>query len=466
MRINQIRILAFAVFATIGLASCSYYAMLQKFNTNFESGKIKEADAAIDQYGKNAATGLNRLLYFLNKGTTTFMLSQNAVSNEFFEKAYIFGEDHKKNVGLELASFLVNPNITEYAGEDFEMILLHYYKALNFIQLQQNENALVEVRRMEIKLQQLSDKYSNKNKYRRDAFIYLLMGVVYDANFEFNNAFIAYRNAYNIYKEDFGPLLGMAVPEQLKLDLLRSAYRMGFSEELALYEKEFKTKYVPQKNTGQGELVFFWNNGLGPVKTQWSFNLLLIRETGSVFFVNSDLGLAFPFFIPDNDWENLKYLTSIRITFPKYVERPTVFDRGRLSVNGVSYPFSKVEDVNGIAFKQLNDRMLFEVGKTVLRVAMKKAGEIAIKRQNQYAGLGMEIYNFISEQADTRNWQTLPHDISYSRVSLPAGQQTVTLTLDGSQQSAQNFTYNIVKNRTQFGFYHSLEHVPVEIGGF
>ena len=83
------------------------------------------------------------------------------------------------------------------------------------------EDALVEVRKINIRLQQLNDKYpDHKNRYQRDAFAQLLMGLIYDAAGDYNNAFIAYRNAYNTYQTDYLKNFGLAAPEQLKKDLL------------------------------------------------------------------------------------------------------------------------------------------------------------------------------------------------------------------------------------------------------
>src|SRR5690606_26879271 len=97
---------------------------------------------------------------------------------------------------------------------------------------------LVECKRMNIRLNQLSDKYKSDNKYKRDAFIHLLMGIIYDANKDYNNAFIAYRNALEVYQTDYQKMFNLGPPEQLKQDLLRTAYLSGFNEELARFEKD------------------------------------------------------------------------------------------------------------------------------------------------------------------------------------------------------------------------------------
>ena len=71
---------------------------------------------------------------------------------------------------------------------------------------------MVECRRMDIQLQVLSSRYRSERKFQRDAFIHTLMGLVYDATHDYNNAFIAYRNAYNIYREDYASLYGVDAP--------------------------------------------------------------------------------------------------------------------------------------------------------------------------------------------------------------------------------------------------------------
>ena len=180
------------------------------------------------------------------------------------------GKSQERNLLTEAAVLISNPEIRPYRPEDFEVIMINFYKALNYLQLNNMEDALVEVRKINIRLQQLNDKYpDHKNRYQRDAFAQLLMGLIYDAAGDYNNAFIAYRNAYNTYQTDYLKNFGLAAPEQLEKDLLRTAYQSGLTQELAGYEKEFQQKYTPAPLPANGQLVFFWLNGFGPVKAEW-----------------------------------------------------------------------------------------------------------------------------------------------------------------------------------------------------
>ena len=66
--------------------------------------------------------------------------------------------------------------------------------------------------------------------------------------------------------------------------------------------------------------------------------------------------------------------------------------------------------------------------------------------------------NFASEQADTRNWQTLPHSIYYTRVPLKKGENEIELYTDGPRaENAQQFKFLGQPGKTQFQTFQSLE---------
>src|SRR5690606_31304652 len=148
----------------------------------------------------------------------------------------LFGEDHRINYFHEAAGYFTNPNVSVYRGEDHEHLMLLYFKAINYLKLGDHEKALVECRRLNIRLNQLSDKYESERKYKRDAFIHNLMGIIYQASGDYNNAFIAYRNALDIYDEDYASLFSVTAPLQLKKDLLNTAWWTGFIEEFQSYQ--------------------------------------------------------------------------------------------------------------------------------------------------------------------------------------------------------------------------------------
>lgn len=446
----------------IFLSGCaSFYQLNYEFNKNFEQGNIEKAASILDQ-NKKAAKSKTRFLYYANQGVVEHLLGNYQESNNWLEQAYIFGEDYHKNYFNFAASYFLNPNLIVYPGEDHEHLILLYYKALNYLKMENYESALVECRRLNQRLNELGDKYQSEDKYQKDAFVHNLMGIVYDASGDYNNAFIAYRNALEIYQKEYKEMFGLNVPDQLKKDLLRTGHLAGFSEEVDKYSDELGITYKPRRGSAGGELVFFWHNGLSPVKKEWSVNFVAVKgDGGQVFFQNEEYGLNFPFYY-DTDQEGnagITDLTGTRIAFPKYVERPPFFRSASLEVNNYHYPLEKAEDINAIAFKTLRERMLEELGKGLLRVALKKMVEKQVRKEDETLGFLVGVMNFASEQADTRNWQTIPHSIYYSRIPLEAGSNEVKLVTEGNSRSStpQTFTFTGVKGKTQFQTYQSLE---------
>lgn len=440
------------------LAGCSsFYELNYEFNKRFEQGQLEEAASVLDQ-NKKASRSKTRFLYYANQGVVEHLLGNYEESNQWLEQAYIFGEDYSTNYLNFAASYFLNPNLIVYPGEDHEHLMLLYYKTLNFLKMENYESALVECRRLNQRLYELGDKYTSENKYQKDAFIHNLMGIVYDASGDYNNAFIAYRNSYEIYEGEFKEMFGLSAPDQLKRDLIRTGSLAGFPEDVDKYEEEFEMTFDPTQSEG-GELVFFWHNGLSPIKDQWSINFVIVEGSGGqVFFENEQLGLNFPFFYDPGDGDaDITDLKGLRVAFPKYVERPPFFTYADIKMDDRYYTLEKAEDLNAIAFKTLNQRMLEELGKGLLRVAIKKAVEKQVRKENEALGFLVGAFNFASEQADTRNWQTMPHTIYYSRIPLKEGENKIELFTEGRSKKSQFFTFTGEKGKTQFQTYQSLE---------
>lgn len=449
------------VFVLLTSSCATYYQRFAEFNSKVESGDIEKAKDVLSK-DKKGAEGKNRLLYLMNLGTIEMLSGNYVKSNEYFNEADILIEDYQKKLSTQALSLITNPMATEYGGEDFERVLIHYYKALNYVQLGQKEDAIVECKRINLKIQQLNDKYSKKNKYSEDAFGLNLMGIIYESAGETNDAFISYRNAIESYEKIYTPQFKTEIPLQLKKDVIRTAYEMGFDEEGRLFEEKFQLKNEP-RNKNNGELIFFWNNGLGPVKAENSINFSIVKgQGGYVTFANEELGLNIPFPLPEGKSTNsaLGDLEFIRVAFPKYIERKPYYTSASIEANRADYQLEVAEDINAIAFKTLQDRLLREMTNSLLRLATKKAAEYAVRDQNQNMGSLVGIVNAITEKADTRNWQTLPYAISYTRISLPPGAQEINLKLrsfDNKIIKEQKFNFVIEKGKTAFQTYQNFE---------
>ncbi len=454
------------IFALFSLSGCAtYYMQNAAFHQHFATGNIAAAEKALENNKKNMSKR-NKSLYLLNKGMLAWLQKDYTKATDYFHQADIYIEDQKKNVLNEGLALLTNPATKPYQPEDFENVLSNFYQALSYLEMGKMEDALVECRRVNEKLYALNDKYPKKyqNRYSDDAFIHTIMGLIYDANNDYNNAFIAYRNAYKIYENNYTRNFNTITPFQLKKDILRTAYLTGLMQEYDFYKRKFAMKYTPRK-INQGTLVFLWFNGLGPVKDEWSINFSSLgANNGYLTLANSDEDITFPFYIGNEDsstQNSLNNLDFIRVAFPKYRERQPYFTGADLIINNKTFPLYKAEDINAIAFKTLRDRMLREMANSLLRLAIKKAIQTYAGKENENLGMIIGIFNAITEKADTRNWQTLPYAIYYNRINIDENEETVTLQLKNKNKAIQTQTIpiKIQKGKTKFISFSSLKSI-------
>ncbi len=460
VKINNSKFIAI-LFVMLVSSCANYYQANYSFNKEFEQGNLNDALASLHA-NSTEAKGKREFLFNVNTGLVLSMLGRYAESNEYFEKAFLFGEDYRINYVNEAASFLTNPNITTYKGEDHEHLMLLYYKALNFLKMGKTSEALVECRRLNIRLQQLSDRYSDENKFQRDAFIHTLMGIIYETDKDYNNAFIAYRNAAEIYDEDYQRLFQIAMPEQLKIDILRTAWLSGLTEDFDFFKNKFEMPEYRYESHEGGELIFFWHNGLSPIKAEWGINFAISRSGNFIYFNNNDLQISFPFSLEgynEQDKNGLSNLDFFRVALPRYIERPTYYANATINIEGNKIELQLLEDVNKIAFKSLQQRMNLELSKALIRLALKKVTEHQVRQEDKVLGSVLGMINTITEKADTRNWQTLPHSIYYSRIPLALGKNKVTLELGGASGNSNRseFIYEVSQGQILFHTFSSLE---------
>lgn len=442
----------------------TYYTRNARFQQAIQEDRPDKALSVLES-GKKSVHDKDMMLYHLNKGYLNWRLEQPEQSINDLNTAEDFLDNSRPSMGSTALSMITNPMVKPYQAEDFEKVMINWFKALDFLQLRDFEGALVECRRINLKLNLLNDKYpDHKNRYQHDAFAHLMMGLIYDASFDYNNAFIAYRNAFEIYQKEYPDLFGVQAPEQLKKDLMRTAYQTGFTEELHYYEDLFKTTYQPGPDNTP-ELVFIWLNGLGPVKAEWGLQFTSIKgEADWATFYNQDADITLPFYMGNyskQEQDALSRLSMVRVAFPRYQERKPAFTSASVSTADKVFELESTQDIQKIAVKTLQDRMVRELSTALIRVAIKQGMEALARKENSYLGTATSLINAFTEKADTRNWQTLPYNISYARIPLQEGENRLTLhtTGPGGIENTE-FTVTAQKGRTYFKALHTTRSLP------
>jgi hypothetical protein len=235
----------------------------------------------------------------------------------------------------------------------------------------------------------------------------------------------------------------------LKQDVLRTAAANGFMDEVQHYSTLLNTTLQPASNAPGGELILFWENGLAPVKQEQNFFFSLTKDGfGNFNFTDASGSVNVPFIYDNNlNKDNIKAedIRSLRVAFPKYLEQPVIYNQGIVSVNNVQYPFEQAESINDLAFATLKERFIKDMTKTLSRLAIKKLAEAAArpkkddknKDEKEAMAMAIQVFSFVSEKADTRNWQSLPHTILYTRIPLQRGSNELQINFTGQNQQTK-----------------------------
>lgn len=440
------------------LPGCATYNdQVLPYYKSVREGNYPEAEKQLD---KNSLIQKprNQLLFLMEKGRISHLNGEYEKSNRYFNGADSLLESGMTDIGDAAVGVLVNSMSQRYKGEDVEKFMIHYYKALNYIYLNKKEDAIVEARRITLQAQEQGDKFNNKtNRYSNDAFSLMLQGMLYESDGDINNAFISYRNAVEIYQNSADQMwYGTTTPWGLKQDVIRIAKLNGFNGEADQFERTLGVTYQPPVSLGGGELIFFWENGPAPVKTQVDVFFSLVKnDNGDMFFTDAGGGLMIPFnYTGDRRRVNTKSVESLRAAFPKYIPQQPYFTSATISNDSIKVTPEKTEDVNEIAIKTLQQRTLSEAGKVLSRLAAKKIAEYTLRESAKSSngqtngvlegiGYGIQLYSLLSEKADTRSWQSLPASISYARIPLKKGENQISITLKSANGTDVVKTFSI-----------------------
>jgi hypothetical protein len=378
----------------------------------------------------------NAALYYLEEGILNHYASLYQESNQSLTRAEsIMDELYTKSISKEAASFLISDNTVAYSGEDFEKAMVNLFMALNYAGVGNWEEALVEARKVDNKLNVFNNHYDDdkKNVYKEDAFIRFLMGVLYEVDGEINDAYISYRKAEEIYRIDFNHNYGLSAPPILIENLLTTANEMGFHEEIAQIQAAYPglSTIDPVKKREMAEVYCLHYNGKGPQKVEKSWIVPM----------------------PDG------YLA--KVAYPEFQVRYYQISHGEVFLRNVetghAYQFSTalMEDIGSIAIMNLENRLTRIKAKAIARAtakyaATKVASDVAEDQSGSLVGLLVQVAGNVAanatEQADVRHWRLLPAEIRVGRAVVPPGEYEGDIRyvnasgLEMSRRKIDNFT--------------------------
>ena len=402
-----------------------------------------------DEYGANS-----RLLYLMDQGMVLHLVRRYAESNAVLEEAHLLIEDiYTKRLRDEASALLVNEARQPYEGAPHEHVMVNVVKALNYAAQQQWTEALVEARRIDHRLNVLSDKEEGNDTYHEDPFARYLVGLLYDIAGDINNAYVGYRKAEQIYTEGQA-WTRVLLPDVLKRDLIRTANRLGLSEDTKQYQDQYPEVAIQpelKQSRNFAQIVVLTYHGQGPKKED-----LLIDVPISLDALRL-VALTKPGFRGSTrktrGGEALLYGIHgriARIALPRFSLNKQSMNLDTVEVRGQRSSFTtqsqRMYDINAVAEKTLADEYDSLVLRAVARTAMKMAAAegIAIgaraaagKKNRDWVGplVGgiARVFALATEEADIRSWRTLPGEIQLARIWVEPGKYSVSLNSEELQ---------------------------------
>ena len=404
------------------LTGCATYTHnAATFRSSLVDGRF---ETALQNLGK-ARKGPARLLYLLENGLIAHYKGEYHISNHYFENAERLADRlFTRSLSREVASLVTNDQVRAYRGEEFELAFINYYRALNYWYLNEPEEALVECRKANLKLDRYAAQADYDATYRNDAFIHYITGLIYEATGELNDAYVSYRNALDAY-ETYHEAFGLAAPEALVKDLRRV--------ETALDYVNISGEAVAARDshsTGYGELIVFSEIGFVPHKVEEEISLPIYE--GDVFTGKKDRlervsrKIAHRHFKPHYAGKSkVKYW--LRVALPAYADVAPRTRNIRASAAGRETTTTLAEDLSAIAWQTFQDKQPAILARTVARALVKYSASVKIEEKNKVLGFLVNLFSAATEAADTRSWVSLPHNVQIGRLTLPAGMHTLTL---------------------------------------
>jgi uncharacterized protein len=457
------------LFAVLALSGCATYsAQMADLRPSLASGDFDGALRLVEGKG-----GSDQLLAWLERGLILHYADRYAESNEAFAAAErTAAERFDRSLAEGAVALLVSDANVAYRPRPYEMALVPYYKALNYAWLGQPDEAVVEARAASQQLARYVDATlgavreedrGDLARVRNDAFLLWFSGMLYEADGELNDAFVAYRNAAVAFEQNAG-LLGLEAPPALAGDLARTADRLGFTAELAQAASACPAVFAGAADTtgglealrsasrwpaGRGELVLVVETGFVPPLGQVRFDFPVFKQTD---YQDRD-GWGWSLYGHRDDYaawstgREIEYWVSVAAPeLQDDAPPPYVAVRASAGTAASHAAGARVSDLRRAA------RVTFDAEKPTIffRTILRGLAKYLASRGAAGAGKGVgqlvNLLGAVTERADTRSWLTLPGQIHVLRFSLPPGPHDVKLELLGpdGRVAAERTLENVV----------------------
>lgn len=354
-------------------------------------------------YSKN-----DKVLENLDKGLVSHYAKEYKRSNtEIAEAERLIRAYYAKSVTQTAASMMVNDTVVDYAGDPFEDIYTNIFMALNYLQLGKFDDAFVEIRRFDIKLKEIQQKYQAqlaKQKKELETNAKSLPS----GEMKFHNSALARYMSLLMYRAE-----GNYDSARVDYNMMRDAFRLQPSLYPFSFPESVKEDCVrPPKGSGRLNVLSF--SGLSPVKVEQSLPL---------FALDGYYRIALPVMEKRKSSVGAVSVTAVNVSTGE-----------RYSADS-----EKIESIEDISVDTYSQKYAAVVGKTIGRMVAKltataaldtaadNVGDSTLSLVFSLLGAASKINMFASERADVRTCRYFPASAYAAGITVPEGKYNVTV---------------------------------------
>lgn len=389
------------------LASCASTAHYDPVDSAVANGDFTAALANLRGAKKSAYPERDSILYALDAGLLAhYAFDYKDSSKQLGDAERGIEAAFTKSITLEASSFLVNDNVKEYPGEDYEDVYLNVFNALNYYNTGSVEDAMVEIRRIDNKLKFISTKYGTAITGAQSAALEKTSEIPYDpaaATVKFSNSALARYLSMLFYRSE-------GKDDDARID--RDQVKLAFANQPSVYTfplpKSLDNELSIPKGKARLNVISF--NGPSPIKTQNTTRIAL----------------------SDSNW--------LKIALPVITQRPSAIAKTQVVMDsGETFDLEVVENLGAVAAETFKQRAALIYFKTIVRSVAKTTSSALLKKGANEAddsgaslllgvlSLGTQLYAEASEQADLRMSRYFPAKALIGGINLDPGLYSFTV---------------------------------------
>lgn len=417
-------------FSTILFVSCTTMAdyNFRNINNNLASSNYEDVYAELETPKGTLYRNTDKVLETLDKGLICHYSGNYEKSNLLLSQSENLMDKYAAiSISQQIGSMISNDTVIDYSGDPYEDIYISIFKALNYLNLGLIDDSFVELRRVNIKLQEISLNYQTLIERSRKELKENSQSVP-DSKMTFHNSALARYLSMLMYRSEGNY-------DDAKIDLRGINEAFGLQKNLYNFPipSSISKELEVRKNDARLNIIAF--SGLCPIKKE---------NRTPLFAVDGFYNVCLPEMVMrKSDINRVRYTATCKETGETY-----------------SSELQLLESIENIALDTYSQKYSLTVAKTIGRMVLKLTSALAFDAASQQAGsselgllfsvisLASKANMFLSERADVRTCRYFPAYAWVDGITVPAGKYSVTVQFMKDKSTVTSLTYDDIEVRS------------------